>query len=145
MCQRIASAIVALFACLYSFAQTSTGQGWTDKNNAEQYAAYMIRIAYSELGYMGVSVQVRQEGTRRIFEVDPGRIYHIKAVYVRGRNDLPPQAMTAAPTVGDIYSAARMNAWTAAIQSGYARAASWGARFDHANAEVAIEVRLDAD
>ena len=44
----------------------------------------MIRIAYNERGYLGVNVQVRQDGTRRVFEVDPGRIYPIKAVDILG-------------------------------------------------------------
>jgi len=145
MGQQVVSAIFVVFACLYGLAQSGAGQGWTDKNNAEEYAAYMIRVAYNERGYIGASVQVREDGTRRIFEVDPGRIYHIKALDILGRNRLPPQAMTSAPCVGDVFSSARMNDWTASLKSRYRRTASWGMRSDPANAEVTIEVRLDAN
>ncbi|MGA8620747.1 MAG: hypothetical protein WB660_19750 [Candidatus Sulfotelmatobacter sp.] len=75
----------------------------------------MIKVAYNERGYMGVRVQVKEDGARRIFEVDPGRIYHIKAMQILGKNDLPAEAMTSAPSVGDVYSAARMNDWIATL------------------------------
>ena len=48
--------------------------------------------AYNEQGYMGVRVQVKEDGARRIFEVDPGRIYHIKAVLILG-NDHAAEAI----------------------------------------------------
>ena len=138
------STVFGLCICLYSQAQQHPEQRWTDKNNAEQYAAYMIQIAYYERGYMGAKVQVRGDGARRIFEVDPGRIYHIKAMQILGENDLPAEAMSTAPTVGDVYSAARINDWIATLTSQYKRAASWGIRADHANANVTIQVRLAA-
>jgi hypothetical protein len=145
MYRRFALAIFTLFIGFYSYAQRDPERGWTDKNNAEHYAAYMIRIAYYELGYLGARVQVREDGTSRIFEVEPGHVYHIKAVQILGSNDLPAEAMTDAPTAGDVYSNARINDWIAALKSQYKKAASWGMRCDHANAECTIEVGLDAD
>jgi outer membrane lipoprotein SlyB len=65
----------------------------------------MIRIVCYELGYMGLRVQVRDGGARKVFDVVPGRIYHIKALQIHPQNDLPAGAMSGAPTVGDAYSA----------------------------------------
>ena len=59
------------------------------------------------------------------------------------QNDLPAEAMSTAPIVGDVYSAARMNEWIATLKSRYNRAANWGMRLDHANADATIEVELD--
>ncbi len=103
----------------------------------------MIQIAYYERGYIGARVQVRDDGARKIFEVDPGRIYHIKAIQIPGQNDLPLEAISTAPTVGDVYSAARINDWIATLKSQYNRALSWGVRCDHASADCTIEVGPD--
>ena len=143
MCRRIALAIFTLSISVHCYAQRDPERRWTDKNNAEQYAVYMIQIAYYERGYMGVRVQVRDDGARKIFEVDPGRIYHIKAMQSLGQNDLPAEAMSTAPTVGDVYSAARINEWIATLKSQYNRAVSWGVRCDRATADCTIEVGPD--
>jgi outer membrane protein assembly factor BamA len=124
MYRRIALAVFTLCISVYSQAQQDPERKWTDKNNAGQYAAYMIQIAYYERGYMGVRVQVRDDSARKTFEVDPGRIYHIKAMQILGQNDLPAEAMSTAPTVGDVYSAARINEWIATLKSQYKKAAS---------------------
>ena len=143
MYRRIALAIFAFSISVHCYAQHNPERRGTDKNNAEQYAAYMIQIAHYERGYLGARAQVRDDGVRKIFEVDPGRIYHIKAMQILGRNDLPAEAMSTAPTVGDAYSAARINAWIATLKSQYNRALSWGARCDHATADSTIEVGQD--
>jgi hypothetical protein len=41
MGQRIALVIAVLSAGIYSHAQNAIAQGWTDKNNAQESAAYM--------------------------------------------------------------------------------------------------------
>lgn len=143
MYRRIALGVLTLAICVCGYAQRDAGQRWSDKNNAEHYAAYMIRIAYYERGYMGVRVQVRDAGARKVFDVVPGRIYHIKAMQIHPQNDLPAGAMSGAPTVGDAYSADRMNDWIAALKSRYNRVAHWGMRLDHGNADATIEVELD--
>jgi hypothetical protein len=51
--------------------------------------------------------------------------------------------MSTAPTVGDVYSADRMNDWIATLKNRYNRAAHWGMRLDHADADATIEVQLD--
>jgi hypothetical protein len=143
MYRRIAFAIFTLSTALHLCAQRDPERRWTDKNNAEQYAAYMIQIAYYERGYMGARVQVRDDGARKIFEVDPGRIYHIKAMQILGQNDLPAEAISTAPAVGDVYSVARINDWIATLKSQYHRALGWGVRCDHATADCTIEVGPD--
>lgn len=115
MYQRIALAIFVL--SIGSYAQGTPERGWTDKNNTERYAACMIRIGYYELGYLGVRIQVRDDGTRKIFEVERGRVDHIKAVQILGNNDLPAEAMTGAPTVGEVYSDARISDWVNTLRS----------------------------
>jgi hypothetical protein len=141
MYRRIAVAIFTLSISVHSYAHRDPEQRWTDKNNAEQYAAYMIQIAYYERGYMGARVQVRDDGATKVFEVEPGRIYHIKAMQILGRNDLPAEAMSTAPTVGDVYSDARVSDWIATIN----RALRWGSvRCDHATADCTIQVGPDA-
>jgi hypothetical protein len=145
MYRRIALALFTLSIGFNAYAQGTPERGWTDKNNAEEYAAYMIRIAYSELGYLGARVQIRADGARRIFDVEPGRIYHIEAVRIQGNNDLPAEAMTAAPTVGDVYPDARVNDWVQTLRSRYKKDASWGMLVDNANASVTIEVGLYAN
>ena len=76
MYRRIALAVLTLLISVCCYAQSDTERRWTDQNNAEQYAAYMIQIAYYERGYMGVRVQVRDDGTRKVFEVVPERLPH---------------------------------------------------------------------
>ena len=92
---------------------------------------------------MAVRVQVRDDGARKVFDVVSGRVYHIKAVQILPQNDLPAGAMSTAPTVGDAYSADRIHDWIATLKSRYNRAAHWGMRLDHANADATIEVELD--
>jgi hypothetical protein len=104
----------------------------------------MIQIAYHERGYMEARVQVRDDGATKVFEVHPGRIYHIKAMQILGRNDLPAEAMSTAPTVGDVYSDARISDWIGVVNSQYNRALHrWSVRCDHATADCTIQVGPD--
>jgi hypothetical protein len=120
--------------------------GWTDKNNTEMYAAHMLQVAYSEQGYLGAKVEVRQAGTKRVFVVQPGRIYHVERFDVSGLSDLPGEAMTDSPKAGDVYDMYvpdRINEWIATLKSQYNRTLSWGVRCDHAAADCRIEVGPD--
>jgi hypothetical protein len=117
--------------------------GWTDKNNTEMYAAYMLRGAYYEQGYLGAKVEIRQAGTKRVFVVQPGRIYHVERFDVSGLSDLPEEAMTDSPKAGDVYSPDRINEWIATLKRQYDRELSWGVRCDHATADCRIEVGPD--
>jgi hypothetical protein len=143
MRERIAFLLIVLSLCVYVCAQEGTVEhGWTDKNNTEMYAAYMLQNAYYEQGYWESKVEIRQAGTKRVFVVQPGRIYHVERFDVSGLSDLPEEAMTDSPKAGDVYSPVRVNEWIATIEKRYGRRANWGSHFDRAHAQVMIEVKL---
>jgi hypothetical protein len=141
---RIAFLLIVLSLSVCACAQEGNVEhGWTDKNNTEMYAAYMLQVAYNEQGYWGAKVEVRQAGTKRVFVVQPGRIYHVDRFHVSGLSDLPEEAMTDSPKAGDVYSPDRVNEWIAILKSQYNRALSWGVRCDHATADCTVEVGPD--
>jgi hypothetical protein len=144
MRERIAFLLIVLSLSVYACAQEGTVEhGWTDKNNTEMYAAYMLQGAYGEQGYLGAKVEIRQAGTKRVFVVQPGRIYHVGRFDVSGLGDLPEEAMTDSPKAGDVYSDARVSEWIATIRKRYSRRATWGVRLDRAHAQAMIEVKLN--
>lgn len=103
--------------CGGALAQDSVGSGWTDKNNSEMYAAYILRIAYYERGYMAANVTVSRSGTQDVFSVEPGPIYHFKNVSVVGLpENYVGSVMQDAPKAGEVYSAARVNDWLAQVK-----------------------------
>ena len=91
------------------FRNSTATQEWTNQNNLQMSAAYMLQTSYYEHGHMGAQVQVSQQHGRDVFTVAPGPLYHFKSVTVTG---LPENAMKVvmhdAPKGGDVYSAARV-------------------------------------
>lgn len=86
--------------------------GWTDKNNGQMYAAYMLRTTYYERGYMSAHVNVKRGGEEDVFVVNPGPVFHFKDVKVVGLpKNLAQQVMRDAPKTGEVYSAARITDW----------------------------------
>jgi outer membrane protein assembly factor BamA len=86
--------------------------GWTDKNNGQMYAAYMLRTTYYERGYMSAQVDVKRSGEEDVFVVNPGPVFHFKDVKIVGLpEDLAQQVMKYAPKTGEVYSAARITDW----------------------------------
>ena len=143
MRERIAFLFTVLSLCVCVCAQEGPVEHvWTDKNNTEMYAAYMLQNAYNEQGYWETKVEIRQAGTKRVFVVQPGRIYHVGHFNVSGLGDLPEEAMTDSPKAGDVYSPDRVNEWIATIEKRYGRRANWGSQVDRAHAQVMIEVKL---
>jgi outer membrane protein assembly factor BamA len=143
MSGRIAFLLFTLSLSVYSCAQEGADErGWTDKNNTEMYAAYMLQHSYNEQGYWGAKVETRQSGTKRVFVVEPGRIYHVKHFDVSGLSGLPEDAMKDSPRAGDLYSPNRVNEWIASIEKRDARRGNWGAQFDQVHAQVKIEVKF---
>lgn len=144
MHERIAFLLTVLSLSVYASAQEGTVEhSWTDKNNTEMYAAYMLQNAYYEQGYWESKVEIRLAGTKRVFVVQPGRLYHVERLDVYGpKGLLPEEAMTDSPKAGDVYSPARVNEWIASIEKKYRRRATWGSQFDRAHAQVMIEVEL---
>ena len=127
----------------------STDGRWTDKNNTEKYAAYLLSAAYAEHGYYGAKVEIKQTGTKRLFIVDPGQIFRVKEVLVSGLQTFPEHKIVQdAPKPGDIYSAARTNEWIQELVKSYVekngplKLVNWGARYDHAHAQVTIQLTL---
>lgn len=127
----------------------STDSRWTDKNNTENYAAYLVSVAYAEHGYIGAKVEIKQAGTKRLFIVDPGQIFHVKEVLVIGRQILPEDKIVQdAPKPGDIYSADRTNEWIQGLVKSYVekdgplKLLNWGAKYDHAHAQVTIQLTI---
>jgi hypothetical protein len=49
-----------------------TDGNWTDQNNTEQYAAYLLETTYYQQGYCGARVEIKQDGSKRLFIVEPG-------------------------------------------------------------------------
>ena len=77
---------------------------WTDKNNTEQYARYLIHAAYADHGYIGAKVEIQQSGTKRLFIVDPGEIFHVKEIVFSGLENFPKDKLLEnAPKPGDVY------------------------------------------
>jgi hypothetical protein len=127
----------------------STDNKWTDKNNTEKYAAYLLSVAYGEHGYYGAKVEIKQAGTKRLFIVDPGQIFHVKEVLVTGLQTFPEdKILRDAPKPGDIDSAARTNEWIQGLVKSYVendgplKLVNWGAKYDHAHAQVTIRLTL---
>jgi hypothetical protein len=127
----------------------ATDSRWTDKNNTEQYAAYLLSGAYAEAGYLGAKIEIKQAGTKRLFIVDPGQIFHVREVLVTGLHTFPEAKIVQdAPRPGDIYSAARTNEWIQGLVSSYVekdgplKLVNWGAQYDHAHAQVTIQLTL---
>ena len=87
---------------------------WTDKNNyaTEQYAAYLLRTTYYQQGYCGAKVEIKQDGTKRLFIVEPGQIFHLNDVAVSGLGSFPKsKLMQDGPKPGDVFSPMRINDW----------------------------------
>jgi len=122
---------------------------WTDKNNTEHYAAYLLSVAYREHGYYGAKVEIKQAGAKRLFTVDPGQIFHVKEVLVTGLQTFPEdKILRDGPKPGDIDSAARTNEWIQGLVQSYVekdgplKLVNWGAKYDYAHAQVTIQLTV---
>src|ERR1700680_1627246 len=143
MRQRIAFLLIVLSVGVYVCAQEGIVEHVrTVKKKTEMYAPYRLQHAYYEQGYWESKVETRQAGTKRIFVVQPGRIYHVERFDVSRLSNLPEDAMADTPRVGDVYSPVRVNEWIATIEKRYGGRVNWGSRFDRAHAQVMIEVKL---
>jgi len=114
MYPRITLVVFTLCVSCSLSAQVSSEQRWTDKNDAEQYAAYMIQIAYNELGYMSAKVDVKRNAEEEVFIVNPGPVFHFKDIRIVGLpGNFAGKMMNNAPKTGEVYSQARINDWLA--------------------------------
>jgi outer membrane protein assembly factor BamA len=120
---------------------------WTDKNNTEQYAAYLLKTTYYQRGYCGARVEIKQDGFKRLFIVEPGGVFHLNDVVVTGLRDFPThKLMQDSPKSGDVFSPDRINDWLEQIRDKFAKNAgpleslNWGAKFDYAHTQVNVQV-----
>jgi outer membrane protein assembly factor BamA len=124
-----------------------TDGNWTDKNNTEQYAAYLLKTTYYQQGYCGARIEIKQDGSKRLFIVEPGEVFHLNDVVVTGLRDFPThKLMQDGPKSGDVFSPDRINDWLGQIRDKFAKNAgpleslNWGAKFDYAHFQVNVQV-----
>jgi outer membrane protein assembly factor BamA len=124
--------------------------GWTDKNNGQKYAAYMLQTTYYERGYMAAHVDIKRSGQEDVFVVNPGPVFHFKDVKIVGLpENLTQQVMKDAPKTGEVYSAARVNDWLAQEEKQLAttgmaqRFAREETQLDHDAASATVIVSFD--
>lgn len=129
--------IALLFVSILCAVAQDRHAGWTDKNNGQEYAAYMLQLTYHERGYMSAQVNRKRSGEEDIFIVNPGPVFHFKEIKIVGLPEiLAQQALKDAPKIGEVYSAARVNDW---LTEGRKQRAVWS--FSHRFAGQ--ETRLD--
>ena len=86
----------------------------------DDYAAYFLRAAYHEGGYLGASVRVHRVGPYKLFTVNPGPKYRLKEVRIVGVKDSRVAELLAdAPKPGELYSPDRVSNWSAGIMKKY--------------------------
>jgi outer membrane protein assembly factor BamA len=125
-----------------------TDNKWTDKNNTERYAAYLLTATYYEQGYCAAKVEVKQDGSKRLFTVDPGQPFHLN-VSVTGLHVFQVnKLMQDGPKTGQIFSPSRINAWAEQVRKNYAQtdgpleSITWGLQFDHTHSQADLEIKV---
>jgi outer membrane protein assembly factor BamA len=126
-----------------------TDKEWTDKNNTEQYAAYLLKTTYYQQGYCAAKVEIKQDGSKRLFIVDPGEPFHLSDVVVTGLHVLKANTlMQDGPKSGEVFSPIRINDWAEQVRKNYGQSTGplesimWGAKFDYAHSQVTIQVTV---
>ncbi|HEY0726221.1 MAG TPA: hypothetical protein VGD41_20035, partial [Pyrinomonadaceae bacterium] len=69
---------IVLVSLSYMVLGQDRHSGWTDKNNGQNYAAYMLQTTYYERGYMSAHVNVKQSGEEDISSSIPARCFTSK-------------------------------------------------------------------
>jgi hypothetical protein len=120
----------------------------TDKNNTEQEAAYLLQTTYYQQGYCAAKVEVKQDGSKRLFIVDPGEPFHVNlaatGLHVLGVNKL----MQDGPKSGEVYSPTRINDWVEQARknngqiAGPLESITWRVTFDYAHSQANVEIRV---
>jgi outer membrane protein assembly factor BamA len=126
-----------------------TENKWTDKNNTENAAAYLLRMTYYQRGYCGAKVEIKQDGSRRLFIVEPGEIFHLNDVAVIGLRTFPAdKLMRGSPKSGDVFSSARINEWVEQIRKNYGGKAgplqhvNFELSFDYGRSQVSVRLMI---
>lgn len=119
----------------------------TDKTSTEHYAAYLLQNTYYQQGYVGAKVEIKQDGPKRLFIVDPGELFHLNDVVVTGLRVFPTnKLMENGPKSGEVFSPVLINDWLEQVRNNYAKSTGplesvlWGAQFDHAHSQVNVQI-----
>lgn len=108
----------------------------------------MLQTTYYQQGYCAAKVEVKQDGSKRLFIVDPGEPFHVNLAvtgfHVLGVNKL----MQDGPKSGEVYSPTRINDWVEQARKNYGQIAgplesiTWGVTFDYAHSQANVEIRV---
>lgn len=141
----------------------------TDKNTTEEEAADLLQTTYYQQGYCAAKVEVKQDGSKRLFIVDPDEPFRVNlavtGLHVLGLYKL----MQDGPESGEVYSPTRINDWVEQVRKNYGQISgplepiTWGSgseaihqqsirlhaftrfcvvlRFDHAHSQANDEIR----
>jgi outer membrane protein assembly factor BamA len=152
MSRKIAIYLPLTFLCgalLLAQNWRQTDSNWTDKNNTEKYAAYLLKTTYYQQGFCGARVEIKQDGTKRLFIVEPGEVFHLNDVVVTGLRVFPTdKLMQDGPKSADAFSPMRINDWVEQATNKYAKNAgplesvTWGAKFDYPHSKVNVQVTV---
>jgi outer membrane protein assembly factor BamA len=95
-----------------------------------------LKTTHYQQGYCGTRVEIKQDGSTRLFIVEPGEVFHLNDVVVTGLRDFPThKLMQDGPKSGDVFSPDRINDWLEQIRDKFAKNAgplesvNWGAKF----------------
>jgi outer membrane protein assembly factor BamA len=142
---------LSLLCCVGLLAQNwrPTDNKWTDKNNTEQYAAYLLETTYYQQGYVAAKVEIKQDGSKRLFILDPGELFHLNDVVVSGLQVFKVnKLMQDGPKSGEVYSPNRMNDWAEQVRKKYAQSNGplesimWGVKFDYTHSQANVEISV---
>lgn len=134
---RLSSLFVLTAIVIGSFlsaqAAPQASEGWTDKNNTERHAEFMLSLAYSEAGYCLARVEMKLVGSTHQFTVSPGKRCRLGRIVIDNSKSIPPdKLMQDGPRTGDVFSAARINEWMENLRKRYVgktgplASVSWG-------------------
>lgn len=125
-----------------------TGESkWTDKNNTEQEAAYLLQTTYYQQGYCAAKVEVKQDGSKRLFIVDPGEPFHVNLAVTGLRVLNVYKLMQDGPKSGEVYSPIRINAWAEQARKNYGKndgpleSLTWRVTLDYVHSQANVEIR----
>ena len=118
----------------------------TEKNSTEHYAAYLLQTTYYQQGYVAAKVEIKQDGPKRLFILDPGELFHLNDVVVTGLQNFPAnQLMQNGPKSGDVFSPIRITDWEEQVRNNYAKSIEsvHGAlQFDYAHHQVNVQLTV---
>jgi hypothetical protein len=151
MSPKIAIYLPLTFLCgasLLAQSQRATDSIWTEKNNTEQYAAYLLKTTYYQQGYCAARVEIKQDGSKRLFIVNPGEPFHLNVAVTGLRVFRVDKLMQDGPKTGEIFSPIRINDWAEQIRKNYAQSHGplesimWGVKFDYTHSQANVEISV---